>query len=87
MVKKCRSELGLSGFLSALSFVASFEELANCLIDKIDANVENTPRTAIELSLFSAKRPPVSRPTQAQVPGMAGDYFDILEARLKGGLS
>ena len=50
IVNENKSELGLLCFCSALSFGASFEELANFLIDQVDANVETVPRTAIELS-------------------------------------
>jgi hypothetical protein len=38
MVDERKSELELSGLLSALSFGASFEELANFLIDRIDVH-------------------------------------------------
>jgi hypothetical protein len=38
MVDERESELELSGLLSALSFGASFEELANFLIDRIDVH-------------------------------------------------
>ena len=86
MVKEGKSELTLCGFLSALSFGSSFEELANFLIDKIDVTVEITPRTAIELSQVSANRFAGLGP-QAQEPNRADDYFDPLTARLRGELA
>jgi hypothetical protein len=57
MVDERESELELSGLLSALSFGASFEELANFLIDKVDVpyaapSCGHTPPTAIRLLSF-----------------------------------
>jgi hypothetical protein len=82
MLEDCKSELRLCGFLSALSFGASFEELANVLIDQIDVNVETTPRTVIALSSYSSKDTPPALRSAPPLTGKAADYFDVSEARL-----
>jgi hypothetical protein len=82
MLEDCKSELGLCGCLSALSFGASFEELANFLIDQIDVNVETTPRTAIALSSYSSKDTPAALRPAPRLTGKAADYFDVFEGRL-----
>jgi len=56
MMDECESELGLSGVLSALSFGASFEKVANFLIDKIDINEAAPSREKSRASTIERRR-------------------------------
>jgi hypothetical protein len=70
MVDERESELELSGLLSALSFGASFEELANFLIDRIDVHYAapsrgHTPPTALRLLSFPERLSALNRASRA----------------------